>query len=56
MPNTRPNVITVQCENCEQRHQGEYSHDSQFGGHAVYEVTCPEDLLVDFYTEAADVS
>lgn len=51
-----PATITVICENCGDRHIGEYSHNSEFGGHAVYAVECTADLFTDWYTEAADIT
>lgn len=56
MPSTRPDTITVECDSCGQVHKGGYSHDSQFGGHAVYEVTCTLDWLTDYYTVEANMA
>lgn len=52
---TIPETITVLCEQCGEKHVGEYHHDSEFGGHPVYAVVCTEDYLTDWYTLAADL-
>ena len=48
-----PESILVDCETCGNQHVAWYSHDSQWGDHRVYEATCDQDLLADYYTEEA---
>lgn len=45
----------VICHQCDKRHEAEYSHQSQYGGHAIYVVVCTEDWLTDYYNDDAIV-
>jgi hypothetical protein len=45
-----PEIITVQCDTCGERHEGSYSHEGRFGEGAIFEIVCPTDGLSDFYT------
>lgn len=53
MTTTPLEQITVDCETCGEQHVATYHHDSQYGGHRVYEATCTQDFLADYYTEEA---
>lgn len=51
-----PQQITVICDNCEQRHEGDYAGNSAYiENMPIYEITCTVDWLSDWYTLEASV-
>jgi hypothetical protein len=43
--------LVVDCRECEQEHEAEFSHVARWGGANVYAVVCTRDGLTDYYTE-----
>lgn len=43
---------TVTCEECNENHVAEYSHEGRYGEGAIYSVIC-KDGLTDYYTKQA---
>lgn len=43
-----PECLSVQCQECPERHPATYSHEGQFGQGPIYAVVCGE--LTDYYT------
>lgn len=44
------NTLEVRCDECDELHPAEYSHESIHGQGPIYAVVCTRDGLTDYYT------